>query len=41
MLIISPVVFILYVLGVRIYLELLIVIFRIQNDISKLADSIE
>jgi hypothetical protein len=37
-LIFSPVIFLLYVLAVRIYLELLIVIFRIQDDIAKIAE---
>jgi hypothetical protein len=37
-LIFSPVIFLLYVLAVRIYLELLIVIFRIQGDIAKIAE---
>ncbi len=37
-LIFSPVIFFLYVLAVRIYLELLIVIFRIQSDIAKIAE---
>jgi len=41
LIIISPIVFILYVLAVRIYLEILIILFRIQNDIAKLADSIK
>jgi len=41
MLILSPIVFILYVLAVRIYLEILIILFRMQNDIAKLAESIK
>ena len=36
-LILSPIIFFLYTLAVRIYLELLIVIFRIQGDIAELA----
>jgi hypothetical protein len=36
-LILSPIIFLLYMLVVRIYLELLIVIFRIQGDIAEIA----
>lgn len=36
-LILSPIIFLLYMLAVRIYLELLIVIFRIQGDIAEIA----
>jgi len=36
-LILSPIIFLLYTLAVRIYLELLIVIFRIQGDIAEIA----
>lgn len=37
-LIFSPVIYILYILAVRIYLEILIVLFRIQGDIAKIAE---
>lgn len=37
-LIFSPIIFLLYVLAMRIYLELMIVIFRLQEDVAKLVE---
>ena len=38
MLVLSPIIFSLYVLAVRIYLEFLMVLFRIQSDIAEMAN---
>jgi hypothetical protein len=37
-LILSPIVFILFVLAIRVYLEILIIMFRIQNDVAEIKE---